>query len=72
MCLPHSVVDCSSIANSMFKDILSRKDDADAKRNALNVLQRFRFLFNLQRNIEKNIRQVSIIMYEQAITYIPW
>ena len=45
----------------MFKDILSRKDDADAKRNALNVLQRFRFLFNLQRNIEKNIIQVSLI-----------
>eukprot|EP00795_Rhopilema_esculentum_P001081 gene1081-15414_t len=48
---------CDTVANSMFKDILSRKDDADAKRNALNVLQRFKFLFNLQRNIEKNLQQ---------------
>eukprot|EP00794_Sanderia_malayensis_P019261 gene19261-21189_t len=52
-----TLANCNSVANSMFKDILSRKDDADAKRNALNVLQRFRFLFNLQRNIEKNILQ---------------
>ena len=55
--------DCNTVANSMFKDILMRKDDADAKRNALNVLQRFKFLFNLQRNIEKNIQQVVIFTF---------
>ena len=57
------LLDCNTVANAMFKDIISRKDDADAKRNALNVLQRFKFLFNLQRNIEKNIQQVKDYIY---------
>ena len=48
----------------MFNDILKRKDEADAKRNALNVLQRFKFLFNLQRSIEKNIQQVSMLTFK--------
>ena len=48
---------CNSASISLFKDILTRKDDADAKRNVLNVLHRYRFLFNLPRSIEKNIQQ---------------
>ncbi|XP_065641912.1 exocyst complex component 2 isoform X2 [Hydra vulgaris] len=48
---------CDVASNSLFKDILARKDEADAKRNVLNILHRFRFLFNLQRSIEKNIQQ---------------
>lgn len=48
---------CNFVSNSLFKDILSRKDEADAKRNVLNVLHRYRFLFNLPRSIEKNIQQ---------------
>ena len=64
MNIPYSLLlDCNMVANAMFKDIISRKDDADAKRNALNVLQRFKFLFNLQRNIEKNIQQVEDFIY---------
>lgn len=62
-------LDCSSVANSMFKDILSRKDDADAKRNALNVLQRFKFLFNLQRNIERNVQQVLDLWYPTRLSW---
>jgi exocyst complex component 2 len=42
-------------ANAIFDAILSRKDKADSTRNALNVLQRYRFLFNLPSNIDKSI-----------------
>lgn len=48
---------CNLASFSLFKDILTRKDEADAKRNVLNVLHRYRFLFNLPRSIEKNIKQ---------------
>ncbi|CAH1269792.1 Hypp4243 [Branchiostoma lanceolatum] len=43
-------------ANAMYQDVLGRKDKADATRNALNVLQRFRFLFSLPGSIERNIQ----------------
>lgn len=42
-------------ADRMFFDVLGRKDSADATRNAINVLNRFRFLFNLPANIEANL-----------------
>ncbi|XP_054169262.1 exocyst complex component 2-like [Oppia nitens] len=42
-------------AHAIFDAILSRKDKADSTRNALNVLQRYRFLFNLPSNIDKSI-----------------
>lgn len=45
-------------AFDLFEEMLSRKEKADSTRNALSVLQRFRFLFNLPANIEKNIRKV--------------
>jgi len=48
---------CNFASNSLFKDILARKDEADAKRNVLSVLHRYRFLFNLPRSIEKNMKQ---------------
>ena len=54
---------CDFVSHSLFKDILQRKDDCDAKRNVLNVLHRYRFLFNLPRSIEKSIQQVFIICY---------
>ncbi|CAG2107534.1 unnamed protein product [Medioppia subpectinata] len=42
-------------AHAIFDAVLSRKDKADSTRNALNVLQRYRFLFNLPSNIDKSI-----------------
>ena len=42
-------------ADRMFQDVLGRKDRADSTRNALNVLNRFRFLFNLPANIKANL-----------------
>ena len=51
-------IGASKNAEGLFQDVLGRKDDADRTRNALNVLQRFRFLFSLPQCIEKNIQQV--------------
>ncbi|XP_030066811.1 exocyst complex component 2 [Microcaecilia unicolor] len=60
----------SETADALFQEVLGRKDKADSTRNALNVLQRFKFLFNLPLNIEKNIQKgdydVVINDYEKA------
>ncbi|XP_078544151.1 exocyst complex component 2 [Lissotriton helveticus] len=60
----------SNTADTLFQEVLGRKDKADSTRNALNVLQRFKFLFNLPLNIEKNIQKgdydVVINDYEKA------
>jgi len=45
-------------AESVFDDVLGRKDRADATRNALAVLNRFKLLFYLPSTIEKNIEKV--------------
>ena len=45
-------------ADQLFQDVLRRKDRADATRNALGVLHRFRFLFNLPCTIDRNIKKV--------------
>ncbi|VEN39556.1 unnamed protein product [Callosobruchus maculatus] len=44
-------------ARKLFDEVLSRKDRAEKTRNALNVLQRFKFLFCLPCVIERNIRK---------------
>ena len=54
-----SFADTVRCAEELFHDVLSRKDRADKMRNALNIMQRFRFLFSLPRNVEKNIKNVS-------------
>lgn len=60
----------STTADALFQEVLGRKDKADSTRNALNVLQRFKFLFNLPLNIERNIQKgdydVVINDYEKA------
>ncbi|XP_063056714.1 exocyst complex component 2 [Engraulis encrasicolus] len=60
----------SDTADALFQEVLGRKDRADSTRNALNVLQRFKFLFNLPLNIERNIQKgeydVVINDYEKA------
>lgn len=54
----------SNTADTLFQEVLGRKDKADSTRNALNVLQRFKFLFNLPLNIKRNIQKVeSMCMY---------
>ncbi|XP_032740988.1 exocyst complex component 2 isoform X3 [Rattus rattus] len=60
----------SNTADTLFQEVLGRKDKADSTRNALNVLQRFKFLFNLPLNIKRNIQKgdydVVINDYEKA------
>jgi len=43
------------IADQILFDVLERKKHGDAKRNALNVINRLKFLFYLPVNIEANI-----------------
>ncbi|PIO56299.1 hypothetical protein TELCIR_22302, partial [Teladorsagia circumcincta] len=45
-------------AESVFKDVLSRKDRADATRNALSVLTRFKFIFFLSKTIDDNMKKL--------------
>ncbi|GLH13738.1 Exocyst complex component 2 [Gryllus bimaculatus] len=44
-------------ANKLFEEVLARRDRADATRNALGVLHRYKFLFCLPVSIERNIRK---------------
>lgn len=52
-----SLMQAKSCADGLFQEVLGRKDKADATRNALNVLQRFKFLFYLPLNMERNIQK---------------
>ena len=63
--LEDSIKKATIEAHEIFDQILARKDAVDSTRNALNVLQRYRFLFNLPSSIEGNIQKQD---YEQVIT----
>ena len=54
-------------AEDLFQDVLRRKDRADATRNALGVLHRFKWLFNLPHTIDTNITKV---MYFILLIYL--
>lgn len=49
-------------ADRLFNDVLERKDKADGTRNALGVMQRFRFLFHLPASLERNIKNADYDM----------
>lgn len=49
--------DASTNAENLFTTVLNCKDRADSIRNTLGVLQRFKFLFYLPMNIERNIKK---------------
>ncbi|KAK3086910.1 hypothetical protein FSP39_025328 [Pinctada imbricata] len=51
------LMQAKSCADGLFKEVLGRKDKADSTRNALSVLQRFKFLFYLPLNIKRNIEK---------------
>lgn len=46
-------------AGRLFDDVLKRKEQADGTRNALGILQRFRFLFHLPSTLDKNIQKAD-------------
>lgn len=55
--LEHAIQESMLEANKLFDDVLSRKDKADATRNALALMQRYKFLFCMPLNIDKNIKR---------------
>uniref|UniRef100_A0A1B6DWI3 Exocyst complex component 2 n=1 Tax=Clastoptera arizonana TaxID=38151 RepID=A0A1B6DWI3_9HEMI len=55
--MEHSIKESIIEANKLFEGVLKRRERADATRNALGVLQRFRFLFTLPVTIERNIKR---------------
>lgn len=55
--MPYSCAVAKAEADRLFDDVLRRKDEADGTRNALAVLHRFRFLFNLPAVIDRNIQK---------------
>ena len=50
--------EAKSCADGLFQEVLGRKDKADSTRNALSVLTKFRFLFHLPLNMQRNIQKV--------------
>jgi len=61
---------CKEEADKMFFEVLGRKDKADKTRNALTVLNRFKFLFHLPANIRAHLAREDydrvIEEYERA------
>jgi len=51
------LMQAKSCADGLFQEVLGRKDKADSTRNALSVIQKFRFLFHLPLNMERNIQK---------------
>ncbi|CAF3792640.1 unnamed protein product [Adineta steineri] len=58
------VEDISHIAHSMYDTDLARKDYSDTIRNALNVIQRYKFIFHLPQTIERSVKREE---YEKVI-----
>jgi len=45
----------------MYDTDLARKDYSDTIRNALNVIQRYKFIFHLPQTIERSVKRVNSI-----------
>ncbi|CAF0934712.1 unnamed protein product [Didymodactylos carnosus] len=54
----------ANIAHSMYDTDLERKDYSDTIRNALNVIQRYKFIFHLPQSIERSVKREE---YEKVI-----
>ncbi|TKR93356.1 hypothetical protein L596_007830 [Steinernema carpocapsae] len=55
MNLNDKISESRKTADKLFLDVLNRKDRADATRNALSILTRFRFIFFLPSSIDENL-----------------
>ncbi|XP_023934089.1 exocyst complex component 2 [Bicyclus anynana] len=55
--LEAAIEESITLADSLFSEILSRKENADKTREALSLLTRHKFLFQLPASIDKNIRK---------------
>ncbi|XP_060810472.1 exocyst complex component 2 [Amyelois transitella] len=55
--LQAAIEESITLADSLFAEILSRKENADKTREALSLLTRHKFLFQLPASIDNNIRK---------------
>ncbi|KAG6455553.1 hypothetical protein O3G_MSEX009291 [Manduca sexta] len=55
--LQSAIEESIKLADSLFSEILSRKENADKTREALSLLMRHKFLFQLPASIDRNIRK---------------
>ncbi|XP_043491198.1 exocyst complex component 2 isoform X2 [Polistes fuscatus] len=62
--LEKAIKQSMSEANKLFDEVLARRDRADATRNVLTVMQRYKFLFCMPINMERNIERGN---YDLAI-----
>ena len=46
----------------MYDTDLARKDYLDTISNALNVIQRYKFIFHLPQTIERSVKRVNVII----------
>jgi len=55
-------------ATNLFHGVLTRREQAEATRNALAVMTRYKFLFQLPINIDRNIKNedVDVIINDYA------
>jgi exocyst complex component 2 len=56
----------------MYDTDLARKDDSDTIRNALNVIQRYRFIFHLPQTIERSVKRVQSINFKKQTIFTSW
>ena len=49
----------------MYDTDLARKDYSDTIRNALNVIQRYKFIFHLPQTIERSVKRVNLIIIKK-------
>nr|XP_049698816.1 exocyst complex component 2-like [Helicoverpa armigera] len=55
--LQAAIEESITLADSLFSEILTRKENADKTREALSLLTRHKFLFQLPASIDRNIRK---------------
>lgn len=63
-----SVIESLKEATNLFHGVLTRREKAEATRNALAVMTRYKFLFQLPINIDRNIKNedVDVIINDYA------
>lgn len=71
-CVVYSLTEAAARAEEVFDGVIKCKVRADQTRNALTVLQRYKFLFNLPRSIEKNITNVCILSFLNTLSTFPY
>ncbi len=54
----------------MYDTDLARKGYSDTIRNALNVIQRYKFIFHLPQTIERSVKRVNLIIIKKTSSFV--